>query len=118
MREDFAASVRTRPVLTGLLGFGLGVVRGDYVAVLLLDVPAVSARDDVNVRHLPSPFPGPSRETIGRGNCEREHGAHDVLVAVVKPPWVLHSITRSDDFDAIGFRFTTREAIGTAEYPP
>ena len=93
----------TRPVLTGLLGFGLGVVRRDDVAVLLLDVPAVSARDDVNVRHLPSPFRS-SRETIGRGNCERAHALHDVPVAVVKPPWVSHSITRSDDFDANGFR--------------
>src|SRR5512132_1005653 len=43
-------------------------------------------------------------QPLGRGIASAS--VHDVLVAVVKPPWVSDPITRSGDLEAIGFRWT------------
>src|SRR4051812_3159558 len=51
--EHLAAAVLARVRLAGLLGLGLRVLRGDHLAVLLLDVPALAAGDDVHVWHAP-----------------------------------------------------------------
>src|SRR4051812_3751842 len=50
--EHLAAAVVAQPTLAGLLGLSLGVVSGHDAAVLLLDVPALAVRDDVDVGHV------------------------------------------------------------------
>ena len=74
--KHLAAAMVAREALTGLLGFGLRVVRGDDLAVLLLDVPALTASRSASPRRSRaawrgrsarsrrcSPTPGPRRSS-------------------------------------------------------